>query len=394
MHAPASMRWMRGRNGSGIRSGQFAQRVRRALEFGEPLPRCTNVGGARPQRVLVVRAQRRGRSEPAVARDLRAVDAHRAVQGRDRREEPGVEALRRDVGRDPARDLDEVAAIEREPASSAASRTAARRASSAGAAPARRSASSTLPPGNTQMPGWPSRALRWSSRSSSSGRRAAGRRCRTGGGRSRGIVGRGGRGAADQAHPASPLATSGLPRYFSTSARRFLMPEFVYQPILEHGHDETAYRRLDGPSLKVRVAQHGSRRVLEVDPEALRELASVALDDVSHLCARATSRSCARSSTTRGVANDRFVALELLKNANIAAGACCRAVRTPAPRSSSGYKAPRTCTTGADERAALLSHGIYDTYQLRHLRYSQMAPVGTSTPRRTTGTTMPAQVEI
>ena len=61
------------------------------------------------------------------------------------------------------------------------------------------------------------------------------------------------------------------------------MPDFAYQPILEHGHDDTAYRRLDDLSAGVRAVDLDGRRFLEVSPETLRGLAAAALDDISHL---------------------------------------------------------------------------------------------------------------
>jgi fumarate hydratase class I len=61
------------------------------------------------------------------------------------------------------------------------------------------------------------------------------------------------------------------------------MPEFVYQPLFEHGHDETPWRRLEEASSHIGVERQGARRILKVGAEALRLLAAEALDDVSHL---------------------------------------------------------------------------------------------------------------
>jgi fumarate hydratase class I len=170
------------------------------------------------------------------------------------------------------------------------------------------------------------------------------------------------------------------------------MPEFIYQPILEHGHDETHYRRLEAPSRRVRVAQHGARRVLEVEAEALRELAAVALDDVSHLLRASHLAQLRRILDDREASdNDRFVALELLTNANIAAGRelpGCQDTGTAIVVACKG----EDVYTGVDDARAL-SHGIYDTYQTRNLRYSQMAPLDLYTEKNT-GTNLPAQIEI
>jgi fumarate hydratase class I len=170
------------------------------------------------------------------------------------------------------------------------------------------------------------------------------------------------------------------------------MPEFLYQPLLEHGHDETVYRRLELPSQKVRIVQHGTRRVLEVEPEALRELASVALDDISHLL-RASHLAQLRRILDDPEAsdNDRFVALELLTNANIAAGRELPGCQDTGTAIVVGYKGENVYTGADDARA--LSHGIFDTYQTRNLRYSQMAPIDLYTEKNT-GTNLPAQIEI
>jgi fumarate hydratase, class I len=170
------------------------------------------------------------------------------------------------------------------------------------------------------------------------------------------------------------------------------MPEFVHQPLLEHGHDDTAYRRLDGPSQGVRVAAHGSRSVLEVEPEVLRQLAAAALDDVSHLLRASHLAQLARIlDDPEASDNDRFVALELLTNANIAAGRELPGCQDTGTAIVVGYKGENVYTGGDDART--LSHGIYDTYQTRNLRYSQMAPLDLYTEKNT-GTNLPAQVEI
>jgi fumarate hydratase, class I len=169
-------------------------------------------------------------------------------------------------------------------------------------------------------------------------------------------------------------------------------PEFLYQPLIEHGHDETVYRRLEIPSQRVRVVQHGNRRVLEVAPEALRELAAVALDDISHLLRPSHLAQLARIlDDPEASDNDRFVALELLTNANIASGRELPGCQDTGTAIVVGYKG-EDVYTGADDARAL-SHGIYDTYQTRNLRYSQMAPLDLYTEKNT-GNNLPAQIEI
>ncbi len=170
------------------------------------------------------------------------------------------------------------------------------------------------------------------------------------------------------------------------------MSAFEYQPIVEHGHDETAYRRLDDLSDGVKTTLLGGRRFLEVSPEVLRGLAATALDDISHLLRPAHLAQLRRIlDDPEASDNDRFVALELLTNANIAAGRELPGCQDTGTAIVAGYKGEGVIT-GSDDAEAL-SHGIYDTYQRRNLRYSQMAPIDLYTEKNT-GNNLPAQVEI
>jgi fumarate hydratase class I len=170
------------------------------------------------------------------------------------------------------------------------------------------------------------------------------------------------------------------------------MPDFAFQPLLEHGHDETEYRRLDALSEGVRPLELGGRRFLEVSPEVLRGLAATALDDISHLLRPAHLAQLRRIfDDPEASDNDRFVALELLTNANIAAGRELPGCQDTGTAIVVGYKGENVLT-GVDDAEAL-SHGIYDTYQQRNLRYSQMAPLDLYTEKNT-GTNLPAQIEL
>ncbi len=170
------------------------------------------------------------------------------------------------------------------------------------------------------------------------------------------------------------------------------MSEFVHQPLVEHGADETAYRRLDDASGGVSVRELGGRRIVEVSRDALRRLAAEAFDDVSHLL-RPTHLAQLRRILDDPEAsdNDRFVALELLVNANIASARELPGCQDTGTAIVVGYKGENVFT-GVDDAEAL-SHGIFDTYQRRNLRYSQMAPLDLYTEKNT-GTNLPAQVEI
>ena len=170
------------------------------------------------------------------------------------------------------------------------------------------------------------------------------------------------------------------------------MSDFVYQPIFEHAHDETPYRSLDEASRYVESVEVDGRRLLKVAPEALRLLAAEALDDISHLLRPGHLAQLRKIlDDPEASANDRFVALELLTNANIAAGRELPGCQDTGTAIVIGYKGENVFTGVND--AEHLSHGIYDTYQQRNLRYSQLAALDLYTEKNT-GTNLPAQVEI
>ena len=170
------------------------------------------------------------------------------------------------------------------------------------------------------------------------------------------------------------------------------MAEFTYQKMFEHGEDATEYRRLDAASTHLATAESGGRSVLQVAPKALQLLAAEAFDDVSHLL-RTSHLAGLRKILDDPEAsdNDRFVALELLLNANIAAGRILPSCQDTGTAIVMGYKGENVLT-GVDD-AELLSRGIFDTYQAKNLRYSQLAPLDLYSEKNT-GTNLPAQIEI
>jgi len=170
------------------------------------------------------------------------------------------------------------------------------------------------------------------------------------------------------------------------------MTQFAHQPLFEHGSDETQYRRLEAASQHVSTEVQGERRLLRVGAEALRSLAAEAFDDVSHLM-RASHLAQLRKILDDPDAseNDRFVALELLINSNIAASRELPSCQDTGTAIVMGHKGENVLT-GLDD-AELLSQGIYDTYQAKNLRYSQVAPLDMYREKNT-GTNLPAQVEI
>src|SRR6267378_2513755 len=137
------------------------------------------------------------------------------------------------------------------------------------------------------------------------------------------------------------------------------MPEFRYQEIFEHGHDNTIYRKLTADYVSTTTFE--GHEVLKIAPEALTLLAREAMDDVAHLLRPGHLQQLAHIlDDPEASANDRFVALELLKNANIAAGRVLPGCQDTGTAIVVGYKGENVYTGADDARA--LSHGIFDTY--------------------------------
>ncbi len=169
------------------------------------------------------------------------------------------------------------------------------------------------------------------------------------------------------------------------------MPEFRYEPMFQLGADETEYHRLDIEGL-IDATPVGDREILTIDPKALRLLAAEAVRDVSHLF-RAGHLAQLRVilDDPEASENDRFVALEMLKNAVVAAAMVLPSCQDTGTAIVHGHKGENVFT-GADD-AEWLSHGIHDTYTGTNLRYSQMAPLSMF-EERNTGTNLPAQIDI
>ncbi|GAB2451974.1 fumarate hydratase [Streptosporangium sandarakinum] len=168
------------------------------------------------------------------------------------------------------------------------------------------------------------------------------------------------------------------------------MPEFDYTDLLPLGPDETPYRLISTEG--VRVVEAAGRRFLEVDPEALRLLTETAIHDISHYLRPshlAQLRKIIDDPESSG--NDRFVALDLLKNASIAAGGVLPMCQDTGTAIVMGKRGRHVLTDGAD--AEHVSRGVYDAYTRLNLRYSQMAPL-TMWEEKNTGSNLPAQIEL
>jgi fumarate hydratase class I len=168
------------------------------------------------------------------------------------------------------------------------------------------------------------------------------------------------------------------------------MPNFSYSDLLPLGEDKTKYRLVSKEG--VSIVKLGDKEFLQVEPAALEKLTSEAIHDINHYL-----RSDHLQQLTNIVKdpeaspNDRFVAIDLLKNANIAAGGILPMCQDTGTALVMGKKGQYVLTTGKDEVA--ISQGIYDAYTTLNLRYSQMAPV-TTWEEKNTGNNLPAQIEI
>ena len=169
-----------------------------------------------------------------------------------------------------------------------------------------------------------------------------------------------------------------------------MSPQFSYSDLLPIGADKTKYRNLGKAG--VSVIKLGDREFLQVSPEALTLLTETAIHDISHYLRTEHLQQLANIlKDPEASPNDRFVALDLLKNANISAGGILPMCQDTGTALVMGKKGQYVLTTSKDEVA--ISQGIYDAFTKLNLRYSQMAPV-TTWEEKNTGNNLPAQIEI
>jgi fumarate hydratase class I len=168
------------------------------------------------------------------------------------------------------------------------------------------------------------------------------------------------------------------------------MTDPAFTELLPLGPDETPYRLLTTEG--VSTVEAAGRRFLQVEPEALTLLSRTAFRDIAHWLRPAHLAQLRRIlDDPEASANDRFVALDLLKNANIAAGGVLPMCQDTGTAIVMGKRGERVLTGGDDERS--ISLGIQQTYETSALRYSQMAPL-TMWDEVNTGTNLPAQIEL
>jgi len=167
-------------------------------------------------------------------------------------------------------------------------------------------------------------------------------------------------------------------------------PEFAYSDLLPLGADPTPYRKITSEG--VSTVEAGGRTFLQVEPEALRLLTAEAMHDISHYLRPAHLAQLRRIlDDPEASPNDRFVALDLLKNVNISAGGILPMCQDTGTAIVMGKRGQNVLTEGGDEAA--IARGVYDAYTKLNLRYSQMAPV-TMWDEKNTGNNLPAQIEL
>jgi fumarate hydratase, class I len=153
---------------------------------------------------------------------------------------------------------------------------------------------------------------------------------------------------------------------------------------------ETPYRLVTASHVSVDAFR--GEEVLAVEPEALRKLAEAAFIDINHLLRPGHLKQLAAIlKDPEATDNDRFVAFDLLKNANIAAGGVLPMCQDTGTAIIMAKKGRRVWTDGSDQAA--LSRGVLDAYEKKNLRYSQLAPISMFEERNTRNN-LPAQIDI
>ena len=171
------------------------------------------------------------------------------------------------------------------------------------------------------------------------------------------------------------------------------MPEFEYEDLLPLGADHTPYRLLTSEGVRTVKGPDG-RDFLQVAPEALRLLTETAMHDIAHYLRPAhLAQLRTIMDDPEASNNDKFVAHDLLKNANIAAGGVLPMCQDTGTAIVMGKRGQRVLTSGDQGDESPIARGVYDAYTRLNLRYSQMAPI-TMWEEKNTGSNLPAQIEL
>ncbi len=168
------------------------------------------------------------------------------------------------------------------------------------------------------------------------------------------------------------------------------MTDLTFTPLLPTGPDATSYRKLTDEG--VGTVEAAGRTFLTVEPRVLTDLAAEAMHDIAHFLRPGHLAQLARIlDDPEASANDRFVANDLLQNANISAAGVLPMCQDTGTAIVKGKKGELVLTGGGDEEA--LARGIFETYQRDNLRYSQMAPLS-MWDEQNTKTNLPAEIKL
>ena len=168
------------------------------------------------------------------------------------------------------------------------------------------------------------------------------------------------------------------------------MSDFVYKPMFDQGKDTTPYRKIGDEG--VSTVDVNGETYLKVEPEAIEKLTLQAFFDCSHLLRPGHLEQLRKIlDDEEATPNDKFVAMDLLKNASIASGGVLPMCQDTGTAIIMGKRGGKVITDGSDEEA--LSKGVWQAYQKHNLRFSQVSPKNMF-EEKNTGSNLPAQIDL
>ena len=168
------------------------------------------------------------------------------------------------------------------------------------------------------------------------------------------------------------------------------MAEFQYTELLPLGEDKTTYRKISDSGFK--IEKLGNKEFLVIEPETIKKLTFEAMHDSQHYLRTSHLKQLRKILDDKEASNnDKFVALDLLKNANISSGGVLPMCQDTGTVIITGKRGSNVITNSYDEE--VISEGVFNAYQQLNLRYSQLAPIS-MWEEKNTGTNLPAQIEI
>jgi len=168
------------------------------------------------------------------------------------------------------------------------------------------------------------------------------------------------------------------------------MAEFQYTELLPLGEDKTSYRKVSDSGFK--LEKMGNKEFLVIEPETIKKLTFEAMHDSQHYLRTSHLKQLRKILDDKEASNnDKFVALDLLKNANISSGGVLPMCQDTGTVIITGKRGSNVITNSHDEE--IISEGVFNAYQQLNLRYSQLAPLS-MWEEKNTGTNLPAQIEI